>query len=37
MIFKTVFGQSWTVLRFSFDPGLMSSGFMVYFGTIVIR
>ena len=36
-IFGTVFGQSGTGLRFDFDLGLMSSGFVVCFGITVIR
>ena len=27
MIFRTIFGQSWTVLRFGFDPGTDMFGF----------
>ena len=27
MIFGTIFGQSWTVLRFGFDPGTDVFGF----------
>ena len=37
MIFGIVFGQSQIVLRFGFDLGLMSSGFVVCFGITVIR
>ena len=32
IIFGTVFEQSRTMIRFGFDPGLMSSDFVVCFG-----
>ena len=31
MIFGTIFGQSWTVLRFGFDPGTDVFGFCSVF------
>ena len=36
-IFETVFRQSRIVLRFGFDPRLMSSSFVVCFGITIIR
>ena len=34
-IFGTIFGQSWTVLRFGFDPGTDVFGFVVCFGITI--
>ena len=36
-ILRTIFGQSWTLLRYGFDPGMMSLSFVVCFGIPIIR
>ena len=33
-MFRTIFGQSKTILRLVLVPGLMSSGFVVCFGVL---
>ena len=36
MIFRTVFGQSQTVLRFDFDLGTDVFGFIFYLGVVLV-